>query len=111
MEMKLHDAEDRLKIMQESQHTYNEMHEVEIEISNWEYRIKRHKEYLQEMGELHKKLEEFDKSEWVKVLRVVAKSDEGYIEGIEGDNIYAVQWHPEIYDSDRFIRYFIDKIF
>ena len=69
MEMKLHDAEDRLKIMQESQHTYNEMHEVEIEISNWEYRIKRHKEYLQEMGELHKKLEEFDKSEWVKVLR------------------------------------------
>lgn len=54
MEMKLHDAEDRLKIMQESQHTYNEMHEVEIEISNWEYRIKRHKEYLQEMGELHK---------------------------------------------------------
>ena len=39
-----------------------ENYEVEIEISNWEYRIKRHKEYLQEMGELHKKLEEFDKS-------------------------------------------------
>ena len=44
-------------------------------------------------------------------LRTVAKSNEGYIEGIEGDNIYAVQWHPEIYDSDRFIRYFIDRIF
>lgn len=44
-------------------------------------------------------------------LRVVAKSDEGYIEAIEGDNIYAVQWHPEIYDGDRFIRYFIDRIF
>ena len=74
MEMKLHDAEDRLKIMQESQHTYNEMHEVEIEISNWEYRIKRHKEYLQEMGELHKKLEEFDKSGKKNLLRLFASA-------------------------------------
>ena len=75
MEMKLHDAEDRLKIMQESQHTYNEMHEVEIEISNWEYRIKRHKEYLQEMGELHKKLEEFDKSGKKNLLRLFASAE------------------------------------
>ena len=61
MEMKLHDAEDRLKIMQ-------------IEISNWEYRIKRHKEYLQEMGELHKKLEEFDKSGKKNLLRLFASA-------------------------------------
>ena len=44
-------------------------------------------------------------------LKAIAKSDEGYIEAIEGNNIYAVQWHPEIYDSDRFIRYFTDTIF
>ena len=44
-------------------------------------------------------------------LKPVAYSDEGYIEAFSGDNVYAVQWHPELYDKDRFISYFINKIF
>lgn len=55
--------------MQEGQYTSKEIHEVETEIDNWKYRIERHKEYLQEMGELHKKLEEFDKSGKKNLLR------------------------------------------
>ena len=44
-------------------------------------------------------------------LRPIAHSKEGYIEAIQGDNIYAVQWHPELYDANRFINYFIKNIF
>lgn len=44
-------------------------------------------------------------------LRAVAYSKEGYVEALEGDNIYAVQWHPEIYDANNFINYFIKNIF
>ena len=75
MEMRLQDAEDRLKIMQESQYTSKQMYEVETEINNWKYRIERHKEYLQEMKELHKKLEEFDKSGKKNLLRLFASTE------------------------------------
>lgn len=44
-------------------------------------------------------------------LRAVGYSNEGYIEAVEGENIYAVQWHPEIYDAHNFIKYFIERIF
>lgn len=44
-------------------------------------------------------------------LRAVAYSSEGYVEAIQGKNIYAVQWHPEIYDANNFINYFIKNIF
>ena len=46
-----------------------------------------------------------------KGLRPVAYSDDDYIEAIEGDNVYAVQWHPELYDKDKFISYFINNVF
>lgn len=44
-------------------------------------------------------------------LRPVAYSKEGYVEAVEGKNIYAVQWHPEIYDANNFIKYFKERIF
>ncbi len=44
-------------------------------------------------------------------LRPVAYSRDGYIEAIQGENIYAVQWHPELYMGDEFINYFIKNIF
>ncbi len=44
-------------------------------------------------------------------LRPIAYSNDGYIEAIEGNNIYAVQWHPEIYDAHNFIKYFIERFF
>ena len=44
-------------------------------------------------------------------FEVVAMSDDGIIEALKRDNIYTVQWHPEMYDPDTFIRWFIDKVF
>lgn len=44
-------------------------------------------------------------------FEVIATSDDGIIEAIKYKNIYAVQWHPEMYDPDCFIRYFIENIF
>lgn len=43
-------------------------------------------------------------------LKAIAYSDEGYIEAIEGNNIYAVQWHPEREDNDIFVEYIKNKI-
>ena len=44
-------------------------------------------------------------------FRVTAVSDDGIIEGIERDNIVAVQWHPEVlYDINLFTE-FIHKFF
>jgi len=45
-------------------------------------------------------------------FEICAKSDDGYIEAIHKDNIYSVQWHPEMNDDkDKFISYFVDKVF
>lgn len=46
-----------------------------------------------------------------KGLKAIAYSDEGYIEAIEGNNIYAVQWHPERDGNDIFIKYLKESIF
>ena len=44
-------------------------------------------------------------------FRVTAISEDGIIEGIERDNIVAVQWHPEVlYDKNLFYE-FIHKFF
>lgn len=43
-------------------------------------------------------------------LKAIAFSDEGYIEAIEGNDIYAAQWHPERDNNDIFIKYIKDKV-
>lgn len=43
-----------------------------------------------------------------KELKITAMSDDGIIEGIEGDNIYAVQWHPEALMDMKIFTHFID---
>ena len=46
-------------------------------------------------------------------LKPTAHSEDNFIEGIEKDNILAVQWHPERLTHDRchlnLAKYFIDK--
>lgn len=42
-------------------------------------------------------------------FKIVARASDGTIEAIQDKNIYAVQWHPELIDSERFINYFINK--
>jgi len=44
-------------------------------------------------------------------LKIIAKSQDGSIEGIEVDNIFGVQWHPEIDDTKNIIVHeFINKV-
>ena len=47
--------------------------------------------------------------ELAKGFKVIARSDDGIIEGIENKNIVAVQWHPEYMMDMQFFKYFIDK--
>ena len=49
--------------------------------------------------------------ELAKGFKVVAKSDDGIIEGIENKNIIAVQWHPEYMMDMQFFKYFTDKMY
>lgn len=44
-------------------------------------------------------------------FKVIARSDDGTIEAMQYKNIYTVQWHPEMYDADKFISYIIENLF
>ena len=44
-------------------------------------------------------------------FRVIARADDGTIEAMQYENIYTVQWHPEMYDPDTFIKFFLKEIF
>lgn len=44
-------------------------------------------------------------------FKVVARSLDGYVEAMQYENIYTVQWHPEMYDGATFIKYFIENEF
>ena len=39
-------------------------------------------------------------------FKVIARSPDGIIEGIQYDNVYAVQWHPEMLLHTKFFAYF-----
>ncbi len=43
-------------------------------------------------------------------FKVTAVSEDGIVEGIEKNNIIAVQWHPEMMKDMKFFEYFINKI-
>ncbi|MFR2504490.1 MAG: gamma-glutamyl-gamma-aminobutyrate hydrolase family protein, partial [Coprobacillus cateniformis] len=48
-----------------------------------------------------------------KTLKISAISEDGLIEGIENNQILAVQWHPERMDEQhqkQFIQYILDFI-
>ncbi len=44
-------------------------------------------------------------------FNITAISEDGIIEGIEKDNIVAVQWHPEVLNDIKIFKEFIDKYF
>lgn len=44
-------------------------------------------------------------------FKITAVSEEGVIEGIEKDNIIAVQWHPEVLHDMKLFKSFIEKLF
>lgn len=44
-------------------------------------------------------------------FKITAISDDGIIEGIEKDNIIAVQWHPEVLFDIKLFKGFIEKFF
>ncbi|MDO4499964.1 MAG: gamma-glutamyl-gamma-aminobutyrate hydrolase family protein [Erysipelotrichaceae bacterium] len=43
-------------------------------------------------------------------FEVVAVSEDGYVEAIQKDNIYSVQWHPEMYDADTYFKGLLEKV-
>ena len=43
-------------------------------------------------------------------FRITALSEDGIVEGIESDNIVAVQWHPEFMNDIKFFECFMDKV-
>lgn len=49
--------------------------------------------------------------EVAKDFKVSAISKDGIIEGIEKDNIIAVQWHPEVMNNDIVFKKIIEKLF
>jgi putative glutamine amidotransferase len=44
-------------------------------------------------------------------FKITAMSEDGIIEGIEKDNIVAVQWHPEVLFDMKIFKCFIEKFF
>ena len=49
--------------------------------------------------------------EIAKDFKISAVSNDGIIEGIEKDNIIAVQWHPEVMNNDMVFKKIINKLF
>lgn len=49
--------------------------------------------------------------EIAKGFKISAISNDGIIEGIEKDNIIAVQWHPEVMNNDIVFKKIINKLF
>lgn len=43
-------------------------------------------------------------------FKITAISEDGIIEGIEKENVFAVQWHPEVLEDIKLFSMFIDKI-
>ncbi len=75
MEIKLKDAEKRLELLKKNEYTSKQRNEIEIEISNWNYRIEKHELYLQEMKSVRGKLEDFEKSGKINILRLFASQE------------------------------------
>lgn len=75
MEIKLKDAEKRLELLGKREYTSEQRYEIETEISNWNYRIEKHELYLQEMKLLRGKLEDFEKSGKINILRLFASQE------------------------------------
>ena len=75
MKIKLKDAEERLALLEKQEYTSEQRCEIETEISNWNYRIEKHELYLQEMKSVRGKLEDFEKSGKINVLRLFASQE------------------------------------
>lgn len=72
MQVQLKIAEEELEKRKKNKESFDRQYEVENEISNWKYKIKKHEEYLNEMKELHNKFDIFDNSGNRNLLRIFA---------------------------------------
>lgn len=83
----------------------NSKHEIKIMNDSFLYEV--YKSNLMEVNSYHKQA--------IKNLapnfKITAISADGIIEGIERDNIVAVQWHPEVLYDMKIFKGFIDKYF
>lgn len=79
-------------------------HKVELDESSFLYEIYKAKEI--EINSYHQQ----SVKDLAPGFKITAISEDGTIEGIEKDNIIAVQWHPEALNDITFFRSFIEKI-
>lgn len=79
-------------------------HEVEIAPNSFLYQI--YKNNTIEVNSYHKQAVK----DLAPNFKITAMSKDGIIEGIEKDNIVAVQWHPEALYDIQFFKVFIEKM-
>lgn len=75
MAIQLKDAEERLETFKNQNTSSDKIYEVEAEVDNLKYKIKKHKQYLGSMKNLHTKIEEFEKKGNKNLLRVFASTN------------------------------------
>lgn len=78
-------------------------HQISLVHTSFLYEV--YKEPLIEVNSYHKQAIK----DLAPGFNATAISDDGIIEGIEKDNIVAVQWHPEILYDLKLFKHFIDK--
>lgn len=72
MALQLKIAKERLDELKKKNVSSDEMYEVEVEINNLKYKMKKHEQYLKQMNSLHTKIEEFEKAGNRNLLRIFA---------------------------------------
>ena len=80
-------------------------HEVKLSDDSFLYEV--YKENFIEVNSYHKQAVK----DLAPNFKITAVSREGIIEGIEKDNIIAVQWHPETLFDIKFFRSFVERFF
>lgn len=84
-------------------HTEGALHNIDIDKNSFLYKAYK-KEKIKVNSYHHQVIDKLGKG-----LKAVAISEDGYIEAIEGNNIYAVQWHPEKVSDETILNYLKNK--
>lgn len=88
-------------------HNLKDQSKHNVKLNNDSFLYKVYKENLIEVNSYHKQAVK----DLAPNFKVTAVSEDGIIEGIEKNNIVAVQWHPETLYDIKLFKSFIEKFF
>lgn len=88
-------------------HNLKDQSKHNVKLNNDSFLYKVYKENLIEVNSYHKQAIK----DLAPDFKITAMSEDGIIEGIEKDNIVAVQWHPETLHDMKLFKCFIEKFF